>query len=333
MLTTRRPIRLIAIGLVLAALLAACGSSGSSKDETGSQSTTGASGDTIASTMVLGAGPECPDRPFCLEGLKSTYGLTFKDFKPLDSGGPLTVAALKNGDIQVALLFTSDPVVEANGWVRLEDDKQLQPSDNVTPIINQATADAYGQELTDLINSVSAKLSTEDLISMNQQVGGENKDADAVAKQWASDNDLLPTGVAAKTGPTIVVGSADFAENEILANIYAEVFKANGYDVSMKLRIGSREIYLPTVQSGEVSFIPDYAGTLLTFVDKDASASGDPDTTHKSLVAALSASTDFNKIIALNSSPAADQNGFVVTKETADKYGLVKISDLSKSAS
>ena len=100
--------------------------------------------------------------------------------------------------------------------------------------------------------------------------------------------------------------------------------------MSTKLKIVSREIYLPTVQSGEVSFIPDYAGTLLAFVDKNASPSTDPDTTHAALVAALKASTDFNKIVAFDSSPAQDKNGFVVTKETADKYDLVKISDLAK---
>jgi osmoprotectant transport system substrate-binding protein len=105
------------------------------------------------------------------------------------------------------------------------------------------------------------------------------------------------TAPAAKSGPPIVVGSANFTESEVLANIYAQVFKGNGYDVSTKLKIGSREIYLPTVQSGEVSFIPDYAGTLLAFVDKNATPSTDPDTTHAALVAALKASTDFNKIV------------------------------------
>ncbi|MGZ4729281.1 MAG: glycine betaine ABC transporter substrate-binding protein [Acidimicrobiales bacterium] len=79
-----------------------------------------------------------------------------------------------------------------------------------------------------------------------------------------------------------------------------------------------------------MSFIPDYAGTLLAFVDKNANPSTDPDQTHAALVAALAASADFNKIVAFESSPAQDKNGFVVTKATADKYGLVKISDLSK---
>jgi osmoprotectant transport system substrate-binding protein len=59
--------------------------------------------------LILGGPPECPERPFCQIGLRDTYGLEFAEFRPLDVGGPLTVAALENGDIDVGLLLTSDP--------------------------------------------------------------------------------------------------------------------------------------------------------------------------------------------------------------------------------
>src|SRR5207302_778923 len=79
-----------------------------------------------AGQLVLGGPPECPQRPFCLLGLQSTYGLQFKDFKPLDAGGPLTVAALDSGDIDVGLLFTTDPNITLKNYVLLDDDKHLQ---------------------------------------------------------------------------------------------------------------------------------------------------------------------------------------------------------------
>ena len=80
----------------------------------GSTTTTPAgSAATIASTMVLGGPPECPTRPYCQIGLEKTYGLNFKSFKPLDAGGPLTVAALKDGSIQVGLLFTTSGAIAA----------------------------------------------------------------------------------------------------------------------------------------------------------------------------------------------------------------------------
>ena len=79
--------------LGLSLLASACGSSG------GGSPSAGSSGKPIASQMILGGPPECPTRPFCEKGLMDKYGLTFKDFKPLDVGGSLTKAALDRGDI------------------------------------------------------------------------------------------------------------------------------------------------------------------------------------------------------------------------------------------
>src|SRR5437867_4328019 len=75
----------------------------------------------LANNLVLGGPPECPTRPFCALGLKNTYGITFKDFKPLDAGGPLTVTALEGKQIDVGLLFTSDPSIVAKNFVLLDD--------------------------------------------------------------------------------------------------------------------------------------------------------------------------------------------------------------------
>ena len=101
---------------------------------------------TIASQLVLGGPPECPEREPCLLGLQSTYGLTFKEFKPLDVGGPLTVAALEGGSIDVGLLFTSDPSIASKGFVLLEDDKQLQTSDNIAPVVRDEVLTAHPRD-------------------------------------------------------------------------------------------------------------------------------------------------------------------------------------------
>ena len=101
-----------------------------------------------------------------------------------------------------------------------------------------------------------------------------------------------------------------------MADIYAGVLQNNGYPMSKKLNIGSREIYFPALKSNQVSFIPDYAGSLLTFVDPKKPATTDPATNATELAAALKPL----KLTALASAPAQDINGFVVTKATADKY-------------
>jgi osmoprotectant transport system substrate-binding protein len=138
--------------------------------------------------LVFGGPPECPEREFCLIGLTEVYGLSFADFKPLDVGGALTVAALEGDEIQVALLFTSDGVISAKGFVLLEDDKGLQPAENLTPVIRQDILDAYDDELVDALNEVSAELTTEELSEMNKLIGIDGEDPERVAEDWISDN-------------------------------------------------------------------------------------------------------------------------------------------------
>ena len=327
MRTSPRALRGLALTACLAVTLAACGSSGVS----GSSNTTTPPGSTaaIASSMVLGGPPECPTRPYCEVGLENTYGLKFKSFKALDAGGPLTVAALAGGSIQVGLLFTTSGVIAGKGWVLLKDDKNLQPADNVTPVLNNKITTAYGKAMADLVNKVSAKLTTDVLTNLNKQTDIDQKDPNDVAMSWLESENLIPPSkAAAVSGPTIVVGSAKFTEDETLADIYADMLKANGYPVSKKLNIGSREIYFPALKSNQVSFIPDYAGSLLTFIDAKKPATTNAANNATQLAAVLKPL----KLTALDAAPAEDINGFVVTKATADKYKLVNLSDLAKPA-
>ena len=314
----------MALAGTLALAFAACGSSSKSGNST--TPTSGSSTASVASQLVLGGPPECPTRPYCLLGLQKTYGLQFKSFKPLDAGGPLTVAALKSGSIQVGLLFTTSGAIAGNGWVLLNDDKKLQPADSVTPVLTAKVASAYGQALADLVNGVSAKITTEVLTGLNKQTDIDQKDPDDVAKAWLQSNGLVPSSKVTKSGPTIVVGSANFTEDVTLADIYADVLQDNGYPVTKKLSIGSREIYFPSLKSGQISFVPDYAGSLLTFIDAKKPATTNPTTNHSELEAVLQPLG----LTAFDSAPAQDINGFVVTKATADKYHLVNTSDLAK---
>jgi len=137
--------------------------------------------------LVLGGPPECPEREFCLIGLADVYGLDFKSFQPLDVGGPLTVAALDGGEIDVGLLFTSDGVIAAKGYVLLEDDKLLQPAENIVPVIRTETLDEYDSDLSDLLNDVTSKITTAELSELNKRFSLDAEDADALAKEWLAD--------------------------------------------------------------------------------------------------------------------------------------------------
>jgi osmoprotectant transport system substrate-binding protein len=146
-----------------------------------------------AKDMILGGPPECPSpqRPFCLTGLKNVYGLTFKDFKPLDAGGPLTVAALEGKQIDVGLLFTSDPSIVAKNFVLLEDDKHLQLADNIAPVVRNALLQKDDGTLKRLLNSISAKLTQAELNDMNKQVAVDKKDSKDVAAAWLKKQSLI----------------------------------------------------------------------------------------------------------------------------------------------
>jgi len=145
----------------------------------------------VAGTMVLGGPPECPTRPFCALGLKNVYGITFKDFKPLDTGGPLTITALEGKQIDVGLLFTSDPSIVAKNFVLLDDDKHLQLADNIAPVVRNALIQKDDGTLKRLLNSISAKLTQPELNDMNKQVAVDKKDSKDVAAAWLKKQGLI----------------------------------------------------------------------------------------------------------------------------------------------
>ena len=310
-----RTIRRAALGAVILALIvSACSLGGSSQEPTG----------TIASQLTLAGPPECPDRPFCLKGLTDKYGLTFKEFKPTDTGGPITISALEKGDAQVGLLFTSDPVIAVKGFILLQDDKQLQLADNLVPVVRQAALDA-NPVIGDALNAVMGKMSQATLTDLNKQVTVDGKAAAEVAKAWVDAQGFAFSGGSG----TVKVGSTNFYEQEILGEIYAQVLENAGITVERKFQLGNREIVFPALESGEIDILAEYAATALEFVNKGAGeASTDPAAT----VAKFNEHLAAIGLVALEYAEATDQNGFVVTKETADKYGLVKISDLAKPA-
>jgi osmoprotectant transport system substrate-binding protein len=309
-----RSIRRAALGATLLALLVGACSSG------------GGGSSTISSTLILGGPPECPQRPFCAVGLEETYGLTFKEFKPLDAGGPITVEAVKNGQVDVGLLFTSDPAIAANGFVLLEDDKQLQLADNLVPVLRQDVLDAT-PEVADILNGWSAKLTQAALTDLNKQVSVDQADPKDVVTAWLAANGL--TGGTAGAGTSVTVGSTNFYEQEILGELYAQVLEADGFTVERKFQLGNREIVFPALEAGEIDILAEYAATALEFVNGGAGeASTDPAAT----VAKLAERLAPKGLTALEPAPATDQNGFVVTKTTADTYALTKLSDLAKPA-
>lgn len=135
----------------------------------------------VSGELIAGGAPEAAERPNGLPGLKKVYGIEFAEYKALDNGGPLTIAALDGDDIDVARAYSTMGVINDRGWVILEDDQHMIPAENVIPAIRE---DAATTEVQSVLDRVSAALTTNDLIEMNKRVQVDKDDPELVAKDW-----------------------------------------------------------------------------------------------------------------------------------------------------
>jgi osmoprotectant transport system substrate-binding protein len=142
------------------------------------------------------------------------------------------------------------------------------------------------------------------------------------------NNSAAPSGSASSAaGAEIIVGSADFTESKILAEIYSQALKAKGLQSSTKLGIGSREVYIKALQDKSISAVPEYTGNMLLYFDANATATT-ADEVEKAIPAALPSG-----LKVLKSSAAVDQDVYVVTKDYSAQNGVTSLEDLSKIAS
>lgn len=325
--SNRRASRAAAAGLVVLAITAAaCSSSKKSSSSSGAVGASAASGGgALASKLTLGGPPECQQNHFCVPGLQRVYGISFKHFKSLDADGPLTYQAVKSGNVDVAEVFSTDAQVVADNLVVLNDDKHLQAADAVVPVIRNAK---NPPTLTGVVDKVSAALTTDILRGLNAKVGVQKEDPQAVADQW-----LTSVGLNAKSGNaagvSLTLAGFNFPESNLLAYVYGDALKAAGASVTIKPSLGTRATLEPGLQSGKIDMLIEYAASDLEYLDKSAGiANGDI----QNNVMHLATLYQPMGITVLQASTAIDTNAFAVTKATADKYHLVNMSDLARSA-
>ena len=137
----------------------------------------------VAGELILGGPSEWETRPTGVPGLEAKYGVTFKEFKALDAGGPLTLNALTSDQIQAGNLFTTDPALTANDLVVLEDPENLFAAENILPLI---TKSKVTPEIEETLNAVSAKLTTQNLIDMLTKITVDKADSADVAQEWVT---------------------------------------------------------------------------------------------------------------------------------------------------
>jgi osmoprotectant transport system substrate-binding protein len=137
----------------------------------------------LAPSLTFGGPPECPERPFCLGGLRNVYGLRFQRFLPMPTGDVIA-AALDTGEIDVGMLETTDPHSADGKLVALVDDRGLQPAENVVPVVRRTVIDVYGAAFSHVLDSVSAQLTTTGLGRLNRRAVIDGVAVAQVAKDW-----------------------------------------------------------------------------------------------------------------------------------------------------
>ncbi len=139
--------------------------------------------------FTLGASPQFAELGYGIPGLADTYGVSDVKFRPIeDFGGPDTVKALVDDSVQVADIFTTSPAIVSEDLVVLEDPENLISAQNVIPLVAESV---YTEELADVLNKVSAELTTEDLIALRERVEGDGQtSASVAAEEWLEEKGL-----------------------------------------------------------------------------------------------------------------------------------------------
>ena len=141
----------------------------------------------VTDPLTIGGNSEGETRPNGPQGLKEQYGVDV-DFTPIeDGGGPLTVKALKDNDVQLAIIYTADPSIQENDLVILEDPEGLFLASHVVPLASEDIDD----EAAKIINELSAAMTAEELVALNARSVNEQLPAATIAKDWLTAKDLI----------------------------------------------------------------------------------------------------------------------------------------------
>jgi osmoprotectant transport system substrate-binding protein len=146
----------------------------------------------VATELTWGLPPECETNPLCAGALEEEYGIPFDELEiePLATCDAPIATALNEGSVDVAELCSTQPDIERFNFVRLEDDKMTQPAENIAPIIRTEFLNAAPADFAEVLNRVSAEMTTEDLTSLGVRVAVDQEDVADVARQWLEDKGL-----------------------------------------------------------------------------------------------------------------------------------------------
>ncbi|PKV92341.1 ABC transporter substrate-binding protein [Amycolatopsis echigonensis] len=139
--------------------------------------------------VVMAGPPECEKRLPCFKGFKDVYKLTNATFQTVQEAGP-RVQQLNSGAVTVIPVDSVSPLVGDPQYVALKDDLTIVPTENVVPAVNKKVLDARGADFANVVNAVSAKLTTDGMRELNKRVDADGEPAADVAKDWLKQQGL-----------------------------------------------------------------------------------------------------------------------------------------------
>ncbi|MGH8791448.1 MAG: glycine betaine ABC transporter substrate-binding protein [Stackebrandtia sp.] len=215
--------------------------------------------------------------------------------------------------------------------VALEDDQNLQASENALAVFN---ADAASDEALEAVNAVAAELTTDDLVELNKAVVIDRETSKEAAEAFAEDRKLTD-GLDGGSGE-VTIGHADFAESETIAHLYRVVLSAAGFTAEVQA-VGNREAYMVALQDGDFDVMPEYAATLTEFLNPEAGEGADEDPIASADIEAtmetLRPFADEAGVTLGEPAEASSQNAYVVTDTFAAEHDVSTLSEFGEKCS
>jgi subtilisin family serine protease len=266
-----------------------------------------------APRVRLAAASDCQQNRNCAPAFRRVYGIdptaSLVRLKVADAG----IQALDDGLAEVAVAFSSNPQLSRPDILSLRDDRHMISSDHIVPVVRSSLLKRYGSALRRPLNAASALLTTLRLRGLNQEVI-DGRLPEAVGGEFVDANALGGQPARRRSGPRIVVAYQAFAENEMLAHLYAAALRGAGFRVSVRALRGLRPKAVSEMRRGRIGMWPGYSGSLHGYLGG---------TSLERALARIGAQP-------LALSPAQDRNGFAMRRDVARALGVAKLSDLAR---
>ncbi len=256
--------------------------------------------------------------------LEEEYGLAFDEVHEMALG--LTHEALKVGDVDAAIGFTTDGKIKELDLVKLEDNKGVFPASNPAPLLRAEVLEQYPQ-IKGIMAELTAKLDNETMIELNYKVDLEENEPVDVARQWLLDQNLITEDARIPVeGDPVIVSSKEFMEQRILGQITFLVLENAGIPVEKREPIAGTEAIRRAIHLGNIELYWEYTGVVWHEVYEKEERISDPEKVYSKV-----SEKDADKgLIWLDYAPLNKTYTIMMRADHAAEYDISTISDLAE---